>query len=421
MVASRLGAATVVHACSVITRGYLPQARALAADVVEHHPEGTLTVLVLDDDPRETVRDGESFAVVRPVDLGLDRRELHRMAAIYDPLELSCAFKPMVLAHVLDGGAPSAVWIDSDVGVYANIEDVAALAETAGVVLTPEVLEPRPEPRWGGHFNAGLLAVGPSGRAFLDWWSGRLRRHCVHRVEEAIYADQWWLDVVPAVYDHHVLRDPGLNVAPWNIDQRPVAWTGTGYEVNGKPLRAFHFGGFDPGHPERLAKYPPLDLRKHPGLERLVRDRAERLIGLGYYEHRRLGYGYAESAGGVELTHPMRRLYRSALLASEQNGRAEPPDPFDEAESADFEAWVAASPTGDELAAAERAAFLLERGPDSSSPTRFGAPGRLARRALIRLLRPYAEHEREVDRALLAAIREADRRQMTDYEDLIGR
>ena len=62
-----------------------------------------------------------------------------------------------------------------------------------------------------------------------------------------IYVDQRWLDLlVPSCDAIAVLRDPGLNVAYWNLHERKLevdhknAWT-----VNDHPVKFFHFSGFD--------------------------------------------------------------------------------------------------------------------------------------------------------------------------------
>jgi FkbM family methyltransferase len=57
----------------------------------------------------------------------------------------------------------------------------------------------------------------------------------------------------------------------------------------------------------------------------------------------------------------------------------------------------------------QRAAAYLERGPRAAwdAPSRFGPLGVLARRALLRVLRPYAVRQREFDSALLDAVTRA--------------
>ena len=56
---------TRVHACTIIARNYLPQARVLGESFRRQHPDGTLDVLLLDAD-RYPLAPGEPFGVVGP-------------------------------------------------------------------------------------------------------------------------------------------------------------------------------------------------------------------------------------------------------------------------------------------------------------------------------------------------------------------
>jgi glycosyltransferase involved in cell wall biosynthesis len=86
---------------------------------------------------------------------------------------------------------------------------------------------------------------------------------------------------------------------------------------------------------------------------------------------------------------------RLAEIREERSGAPEPPAGTVEA--------TAPPPVSD---ADHRAKELIERGP-SLTASRFGAVGRIVRRAVGFLLRPYDRHQREVQRAILDAIREA--------------
>lgn len=57
-----------------------------------------------------------------------------------------------------------------------------------------------------------------------------------------------------------------------------------------------------------------------------------------------------------------------------------------------------------------RAESYLERGPDIEVNSRFGEPGRLARKALLRSLRSYSLYQNEVDRGIIDAVAELENR-----------
>jgi hypothetical protein len=93
-----------VHACTIIARNYLAQARVLAESFLEHHPDDSFSVLIIDDARSPLSGGHDPFETLRPADIGLERSEVHRMAALYDVLELSTAVKPWLLRYLLAPG-----------------------------------------------------------------------------------------------------------------------------------------------------------------------------------------------------------------------------------------------------------------------------------------------------------------------------
>ncbi len=104
-------------------------------------------------------------------------------------------------------------------------------------------------------YNLGFIAVGESARPFLDWWWQRTRREALVDVPKMMFTDQRWVDFVPSFFDHHILKDPGYNVAYWNLHGREVRAEGDRYLVNGEPLKFFHFSGFDSRRSWLLSKH----------------------------------------------------------------------------------------------------------------------------------------------------------------------
>lgn len=99
-------------------------------------------MLVLDDgDP--AARGGEPFDIVSPFEIGLDRDEFHRMAMIYNVLELATAVKPWFLRTLLDESGDVA-YFDPDIRVYAPLDDISTLARDHSIVLIPHTMDPIP-------------------------------------------------------------------------------------------------------------------------------------------------------------------------------------------------------------------------------------------------------------------------------------
>ena len=139
--------------------------------------------------------------------------------------------------------------------VLAPFDDLWRLADRERIVLSPHALDPLPGAPGGwleeellrsGTFNGGFLGVGPGAEPFLDWLAERARRDCVRDPERGLLYTQTWLDLVPALFGGHVLRDRGVNAQYHALHGRDVEWASGGPRIGADPLRLFHFAGFDP-------------------------------------------------------------------------------------------------------------------------------------------------------------------------------
>jgi hypothetical protein len=297
---------SAITACTVITRNRAAHARVLAESLAATNDGSRLVALLLDD-PDRTLRD-EPYELVRPDELALEPAEFQTMASIYDGLELSCAMKPWAIEHALSR-SEAVLYLDSDVEVFASLAPLRNLAAEHSLVLTPHLTEPPPlalEPGEeatrlaGGVYNNGFLGVSRAAQPFLEWWHARLARHCLNDLARGYFVDQRWVDLAPALFPFHSLRDPGANVAPWNLITRRVEETAGGYVVDGVPLRFFHFSGFDPERPYLLSKWllpsPHTLLSENPALARICKGYARKLMDAGYREAAAAPYGL-ETAG----------------------------------------------------------------------------------------------------------------------------
>lgn len=329
---------TRLDACTIVARNYLPYARVLAESLTAMHPECRVTVLVVDGqgDPSDRSR----FRTLQLDDIMPDADERSRQTFMYDVTELSTAVKPLLLRYLLAEGAPSVLYFDPDIEIFGPVDHLWSLAERHHVVLTPHVLTPIPDDGHevsdlavlrAGVFNLGFIGVGDGSDDFLEWWTGRLRRHCLSDPCVGMFVDQRWLDYVAAVFPHVVERDEGLNVAYWNLHERRVVQTETGFTVNDTPLRFYHFSGFDPDVPYLLSRHqgsnPRALLSEQPAVQELCRRYAARLRAKGYGAVP-VPYAFSALPDGTHIDFVMRRLYRRALLQAEATHTPTPPSPF---------------------------------------------------------------------------------------------
>jgi hypothetical protein len=125
--------------------------------------------------------------------------------------------------------------------------------------------------------------------------------------------DQFWLTCVPLYFrEVSVLRDPGANLAYWNLFERTIERDRSGeIKVNDKPLLFFHFAGFDMNAPNKITRYViPQGLKVIPGpIEELAKDYHRLLIDNGYEETINYPYAFAKFNNGKTITPLMRRVY----------------------------------------------------------------------------------------------------------------
>lgn len=333
--------------CTIVAHNYLAYARVLAHSLREHHRDARLVVLLVDPPPQSAVAATEPFEVVAASDLDLPG--LRTMAFRYSVLELGTALKPTLLRHLHSRfGCDRAVYLDPDILVLSPLDELFDRLEHADLLLTPHITAPigddavpgERELLVSGVYNLGFLGVrfSPEALSFLRWWEERLARDCVHAIEDGLFVDQKWMDLAPALVERvAVLRDPGLNMAYWNLPHRRLDRNAEGaFRVGDQPLRFFHFSGYDLERPDLLSRFQNrYRLSDRPDLAPLFADYAERLETAGHRQQRRLAYGYGCYADGVPIPAAARHL-----LARVDPGGRRWPDPFQVTGTDAFRAWA---------------------------------------------------------------------------------
>jgi glycosyltransferase involved in cell wall biosynthesis len=329
-----------VDALTIVARNYLAPARVLTESFLAHHPNGQFFVVIIDALPDEDFG-SEPFEVLSPFDIGINRDEFLRMATMYDVTEMATAVKPWALRTLLERTGSTATYLDPDILVLAPLDDLAALAAQHQIVLTPHILAPIPRDgrtpgeeviMMAGMYNLGYLSVGRGAEPFLEWWCHRLTRWAIVEPGQGLFTDQRWVDFVPSLFPCTIIRDPGYNVAYWNLFERPVSFEDGEFYARSHRLKFFHYSGFDTSLPHVLSKHqgpnPRVLLSDSDALRSLCELVAARLGAAGHGDTRELKYRFGATTSGFSLTHMLRRAYRHAVLLAEENGGGLPPHAF---------------------------------------------------------------------------------------------
>jgi len=252
-----------VAAYTSFTFSYLGRARILAETMKAHNPDWDLIAIITDRPPRDM-----KFSVeAEPFDKIIWNEELDIPDMVgwlfkHDIVEVCTAVKGAALEKLLRAGYDYVFYIDPDIAIFGSLDPLIDLHSTnASVTLAPHQLAPESS-AYGtidneigslkhGTYNLGYVGVtnDEAGRAFAKWWAARLQHFCYDDVPNGLFTDQRWCDLVPALFDRVVvLRDPGYNVASWNLGSRRVSLDHPGCirVGEGNLLRFYHFTKMGP-------------------------------------------------------------------------------------------------------------------------------------------------------------------------------
>jgi hypothetical protein len=319
----------------------VPQAQVLFETIKKFLPDAD-RFLILADARHPAVPYPDGCVVIAAAELGIS--DFSNFAFRYDRHEFAAAVKPFAFLHLLGSRRYThCLYFDPDIELFNPLPAVTeALEANASFVLTPHILAPAEQAydaddiaiMRGGTFNLGFLGVSGTeeARDRLAWWARWLHTHCVDERPIGLFIDQKFMDLMPGLaVSTRILRDPGLNLAYWNLPQRHfVPDAAGGPTVDGRPLGFFHYSDFDPDTPDWLSteseqfRNGALPQSWHPFLAGY----AERLRAAGYGRVPADCYAYGRFASGVPIPAIARRMFRDDYPA--WSG-----DPFES-----FEAWA---------------------------------------------------------------------------------
>lgn len=239
-----------------ICSNYLPKAMALAESVKRHCKDAHFVLCLVERELHPAAAAFPHFdEVVLAKDAGWD--DFDKFMFRHSIVEASTAVKPRFMQHLTERhpDADKFVYLDPDVLVYGEFEELEALLDRESIVVCPHLLRPgnidmEISSLAHGSYNLGFLAVSRSqnSQAFLQWWADRLFLFCYDDKSRGIFTDQKWIDLAPSFFDVGILKHHGYDFATWSLlgsDLR--SGSGGGYVVNGDPLRFIHFSGLDSG------------------------------------------------------------------------------------------------------------------------------------------------------------------------------
>ena len=332
-------------ACTIVSLNYLPYARVLCTSYLRHHPGWAFYVLLVDRLPGGVDLAQEEFGLELVENLEIPN--FQSVAFKYDVLELNTNVKPTFLKSLFARGFDQVVYLDPDIFVYQELESVFSALQEHAIVVTPHSLSPNPDDiqsevifLMGGVFNLGFVALSKCAETdrFLSWWEQRCLDFAYNEPRKGMFVDQKWMNLVPCFFDKvKILKQPGCNMAFWNLHERHLSSENGSLTVNQTcPLEFFHFSGISVDGGDQLSRRRcPYTLANRPDLRPIYEDYRARLLQSGFREFKTRGYAFGTFENGQHINHLTRSLFAANI------GRFEGEDPFNC--SSRFYAWAKSS------------------------------------------------------------------------------
>jgi hypothetical protein len=306
----------IFTACSV---NYLSKAVAMCLSALDHEPHASLIVVLVDAKRNVQLYDSRIRIIWAE---NLNFPDYLKCAFKYSIIEFNTALKPFAALHLL-ASYERVIYLDPDTCVFSPLTTVHAGLDVYAAVFTPHALshyegDGRPSDldllRFGA-YNLGFFAVrrSESALAMLRWWHARCHQACFYEPQLGLGVDQKWIDLAFSFFDGMgILRDPGLNVAFWNLHERQISNTNVGWRVNNKTvLRFVHFSSFVESDEQAVAdkqtRYPAGSRQDFALAGRFYRgylQRAKALVAVAD-----LGYRYGSFENGDAISPALRRFY----------------------------------------------------------------------------------------------------------------
>ena len=363
-------------AVTIVSKNYISLARVLAKSFKQHHPDWLFVVLLVDRcdgylDPE--TEGGSDFELLELENMNFP--DIGKFIYRYSIMELNTAVKPFVLDFLLrERKCEKVAYIDPDIFFFRRFCLVEKALDHADICLVPHLRRPfndehKPsdtEILQSGTYNLGFLGLRNTQKTLelLAWWMGKLFLDCIVDIPNGLFVDQKWMDMAPAlVNEAFVLRNPGYNVAYWNLHERPISRQNGEWFAGEAPLVFFHYSGYSPFLRREMSKHQSRhNLRFLPETQELFDFYGELLLAAEYEKTSSWPYSYGTLPNGMKV--PLSIIRDILQWALRNNIRV--PDPLQQTQMfCDFMMTPGALPQISEISAFQH--FLLQRRPDVAS------------------------------------------------------
>jgi len=314
---------------TIASKNYLAYVRVLFKSVAAMHPEYANYLCLADTIDGAFDPGAETFHIIQSDAIGIPH--FVDMTLRYDIMELNTAIKPFMFRWLLNNtDLDSIIYLDPDIQLYSRLDRLETVLDSdVSIVLTPHITHPVEDGKnpndyhmlQSGVFNLGFAAINRQNEArlFVEWWGRRLETQGSADFSRNLFTDQRWCDLAPCFLDRlHVLKNPGYNVAYWNLAERKIRQIRGEWQANGEPLAFFHFSGIDAGKESVISKHQDrFNWDALPSCKPLFDSYREALVEEGWEQSKSWKYAYAATKEDLPIPAIVRRVYRESFPTSQ--------------------------------------------------------------------------------------------------------
>lgn len=309
-----------------ICMNYLPKALVLGKSLKKNNKDIKFYVMLVEREiPADWPKEANDIIdkVILAKDLGFE--DFDKFIFKHSIVEASTAIKGAALVYLLENESDKVVYIDPDIKTYKSLDELSEILDNNDIILTPHLTIPEKNEidiqnnelcaLQHGVYNLGFVAVRNSeeGMNFARWWKSRLELYCYDDIPRGIFTDQRWVDLAPAYFNVYILKNPGYNMAPWNLSTRKLELKGEKIIVNkNSELVFFHYSGFDSGANELVFNYYVKD--KNNYIYNLRDEYIEEMNNFGQKELGKHKWSYNYYFNGEKINNDIRIMYRDNKL-----------------------------------------------------------------------------------------------------------
>jgi hypothetical protein len=237
--------------CTYFDHRYLSRALALHASLQRHCGEFLLYALCMTEECHAALiaLSPPGLIPIRLEELEAADPELLRVKPERSAIEYYFTCGPAFVDWLFKADPTIEVltYLDADLFFFASPDPVFDAFEDHSILIVRHDFSHAGESeRLFGRYNVGWISLrrDGNGTACAAWWRKACLEWCRDVPEAGRYADQKYLEEFPRRWPVQENWHPGVNLAPWNVDNYRFA---VGRErvplVDGRPVIAFHFHG----------------------------------------------------------------------------------------------------------------------------------------------------------------------------------